>query len=56
MFKTLKERGLQGVQLITTDAHCDIQEAVKQEFPGVHGNVVKLIFLATYQMLVLQIL
>lgn len=32
--KTLKERGLQGVQLITTDAHCGIQEAVKQEFPG----------------------
>lgn len=34
MLKTLKERGLQGVQLITTDAHCGIQEAVKQEFPG----------------------
>lgn len=34
MFKTLKERGLQGVQLITTDAHCGIQDAVKQEFPG----------------------
>lgn len=25
MFKALKERGLQGVQLITTDAHCGIQ-------------------------------
>jgi hypothetical protein len=34
MFKTLKERGLQGVQLITTDTHCGIQETINQTFPG----------------------
>jgi len=34
MFQSLKQRGLHGVRLVTTDAHCGIQKAVKSEFPG----------------------
>lgn len=34
MFQSLKDRGLQGVRLITSDAHCGIQKAIFAEFPG----------------------
>ncbi|WP_276874918.1 IS256 family transposase [Levyella massiliensis] len=34
MFQSLKNRGLQGVRLITSDAHCGIQKAIFQSFPG----------------------
>lgn len=34
MFQSLKKRGLRGVRLVTTDAHCGIQKAVQSEFPG----------------------
>lgn len=34
MFNSLKKRGLRGVRLITSDAHCGIQKAILSEFPG----------------------
>lgn len=35
VFSDLKVRGLDGVQLITSDAHGGIQKAIKTHFPGV---------------------
>ena len=29
-----KDRGLDGVQLVTSDAHCGIQNAIREKFPG----------------------
>lgn len=34
MFQSLKERGLHGVRLITSDAHGGIEKAILSEFPG----------------------
>lgn len=34
MFQSLKNRGLHGVQLITSDAHCGIQKAILEAFSG----------------------
>lgn len=34
MFQSLKERGLHGVRLITSNAHGGIQKAILSEFPG----------------------
>jgi putative transposase len=34
MFQSLKARGLKGVRMVTSDAHCGIQKAIFAEFPG----------------------
>lgn len=34
VFKSLKERGLKGVDIVTSDAHCGIEKAISQEFIG----------------------